>query len=132
MVGVVGIPGSTATDWGVPVAAVVLALAATCAVSEHEPTATKVTLRPREVQIDGEFEVTDFVPVPVVATLAVNVPPTEAIEGRFEMLGVVEVVTAPAAAGIAAVASVRTLIAVRSRRGRGRKSECTARPLPRG
>ena len=37
---------------------------------------------------DGEFEVTDLVPSPVVATVAVNPPPNVPLAGRFEIDGV--------------------------------------------
>jgi hypothetical protein len=38
-----------------------------------------------------ELEVTDLVPSPLVLTVALNLPPTVPLEGRFEMVGVLGV-----------------------------------------
>ena len=43
------------------------------------------------MQTPVEFEVTDLVPSPVVATVAVKPPPEVPLEGRFEIDGVLGV-----------------------------------------
>ena len=47
------------------------------------------------MQTPVEFEVTDFVPSPFVVTEATKLPPTDALEGRLLMVGVVGVRLGP-------------------------------------
>jgi hypothetical protein len=48
-------------------------------------------LSPLAVHTLVELEVTDLMPSPLVLTVALNLPPTVPVEGRFEMVGVLGV-----------------------------------------
>lgn len=116
VVGVKRVTGAVETVkvWGRPLAAFECDLAATWLVSVQDPADTNETLRPLAVHTLFVLDVTDFLPVPVVCTVAVNPPPTTALWGRFVMDGIDEVLASLIAGNVAnPISSVTRPTAIR-------------------